>query len=69
MKRWFETQGYALVWWLSLRKGPVARWLHDRWAGYWYRHYCPHPIGNGWTAKACIEAGHCGCENKRTAAY
>lgn len=68
MKRWLETQGYVLVWTLALRKGRVARWLHDRWSGFWYRHYCPCPIASsgGWTARACIRAGNCGCNNHPT---
>lgn len=63
MKRWLEEKGYELVWRLALRKGPVARWLHDCWSGFWYRHYCPHPIIDDLRACACIAAGHCGCSN------
>jgi hypothetical protein len=63
MKRWFEEKGYELVWWLALREGRIARWLHDLWAGLWYQHYCPHPIIHDLKASSCIAAGHCGCSN------
>jgi len=63
MKRWLETRGYLLVWDLALRKGPVWRWLHDAWAGYWYSRYCPYPTHGNWKARACVAAGGCGCNN------
>lgn len=28
------------------------------------RYYCPRPIGKDKTARACIAAGNCGCDNK-----
>jgi len=61
MRRWLETQGYVLVWKLALLNW---RWLHDAWAGFWYRRYCPHPIIHDLTARGCINAGHCGCDNQ-----
>lgn len=64
MIRWFEEQGYVLVWRLALRKGPLGRWLHDRWSDFWYRHYCPYPThGSSLTARSCIGAGLCACNN------
>lgn len=64
MRRWIETQGYVLVWNLALRRGPAWRWLHDTWADFWYRHYCPYPtIDDSLTARACIKAGACSCNN------
>jgi hypothetical protein len=64
MKRWLEEKGYELVWWLALRKGPIGRWAHWTWADFWYRHYCPYPtVKHSLTARACIKAGACGCNN------
>jgi hypothetical protein len=63
MKRWLETQGYAMVYRLAARDGRVGRWLHDRWVDFWYRHYCPHPIKDDCRARACVAAGDCGCSN------
>lgn len=63
MKRWFETQGYMLVYRLAMRRGPIWGWLHDTWAKFWYRHYCPYPVKGNWRACECIAAGECGCEN------
>ena len=32
------------------------------WAIYfWYR--CPYPVSADHSARACIRAGHCGCDN------
>lgn len=65
MKRWFETQGYVAVWWLALRQGPLARWLHDTWSSFFFRRYCPYPtLKDNWTARACVESGCCGCNNQ-----
>jgi len=63
MRRWLEERGYMLVYKLALSELPGARWLHDVWARFWYRHYCPHPIQDNLTARACIDAGTCGCSN------
>lgn len=65
MKRWLETQGYALCFKLAaLRRGKPFGGLEKLWAGIWYRYYCPHPIlGHDNTARACNNAGCCGCLN------
>lgn len=64
MRRWLEKQGYTMVYRLALRKGPAWQWLHDAWAEFWYRRYCPHPVlKDDWRACACVAAGECGCEN------
>jgi hypothetical protein len=44
MRKWFEAQGYVMVYRLAVLNGPIGRWLHDRWCAIWYRYYCPHPI-------------------------
>jgi len=33
------------------------------WAVTYARYYCPRPIGDARTARQCIAAGHCGCDN------
>jgi hypothetical protein len=66
MKRWLETQGYALCVNLAVlrvcRGWPIG-WLENVWAAIWYRYYCPRPAINDWTARACVNAGYCGCNN------
>lgn len=57
MWRWFDDLGYRLC----LR----GSWIYDRWAHVWFRWRCPHPIISDRSARACIAAGHCGCDNKR----
>jgi hypothetical protein len=63
MKRWLETQGYLMVWRLAGYRWPGARWLHDTWAEFWYRHYCPYPTHGNWTARSCVMSCNCSCEN------
>lgn len=29
----------------------------------WFHWYCPYPIIDDYTARACINAGKCGCNN------
>lgn len=41
-------------------------WISRIVATIWFRWYCPYPIGKNWTARQCIEAGNCGCNNKRS---
>ncbi len=33
------------------------------WAATYSRYYCPRPILKNKTARACIAAGYCGCNN------
>lgn len=56
MKRWLIEQGYRIC----LR----GDWIGDLWARFFLRWYCPHPCLDDWTARACIAAGHCGCNNR-----
>ena len=63
MRQWIEAQGYAMVYRLAALEGPAGRWLHDLWAGIWYRYYCPYPIIADNRARACVRAGDCGCSN------
>ena len=68
MRRWLETRGYIfcnqLAVWRVCNRWPVA-WLENIWTGIWYRYYCPRPVIANWTARACVEGCHCGCENQR----
>lgn len=34
------------------------------WGQTYARYYCPRPIGDAKTARQCIAAGHCGCNNQ-----
>jgi hypothetical protein len=29
-----------------------------------FRWYCPRPVLDDWTARACVRAGVCGCNNQ-----
>lgn len=66
MRRWLEQRGYdlcaTLAIWRVCRGWPVA-WLENAWTGIWYRFYCPHPTLDNWTARACVKADCCGCNN------
>lgn len=66
MKRWLEKQGYilctTLAVWRVCNGWPVA-WLENIWTGIWYRYYCPRPVVDDWTARACVCACQCGCSN------
>lgn len=62
MKRALEEFGYRLTWWFYLNHR--CEWLGDLWCKIWFRFYCPHPIIDDMTARACIKAGHCGCNNQ-----
>jgi hypothetical protein len=55
MVRWLEVQGYRLCW--------RGDWITRLWAPIWFRFYCPYPIIEDVSARACIKAGHCGCNN------
>ena len=35
------------------------------WAATYARYYCPRPIIDDKTARACIDAGQCGCDNAK----
>jgi hypothetical protein len=55
MKRAIETFMYGLCWrgdWITRLVGPI-----------WFRWYCPHPVRSDWSARVCIAAGDCGCDN------
>lgn len=57
-----------------MTKRPIITWLYGlTMRGDWitsivapilFRWYCPYPIQDDWTARACIEAGTCGCNNE-----
>lgn len=55
MRKRFEEWGYALCW----REGRIA----GLWARVWYRFYCPYPLTENHSARACIASGNCGCDN------
>lgn len=55
VRRRLEDFGYGLCW-----RGTKLSFL---WCRIWYRFYCPSPIGKNKTARACIAAGECGCDN------
>ncbi len=56
MKRWLEIQAYRLCWF----PGRMSSW----WARIFYRYYCPYPTTDNYRARACVEAGLCGCDNE-----
>lgn len=39
------------------------RWLQDFWWSIKYRFRCPRPIDGHKSARSCINAGLCGCNN------
>lgn len=47
---------YKLAWWASGRR---IDWL----CAIIYRYRCPHPIIDDHSVRACINGGHCGCDN------
>lgn len=53
--RWLDELGYRLCW----KRG----WLASQWARIWYYYRCPYPIIKDHSARACIAAGNCGCDN------
>ena len=55
MRRAFENFMYGL----TMR----GDWISNIVGRIWFRWYCPYPIRKDWTARACIEAGDCGCSN------
>jgi hypothetical protein len=56
MKRAFEEFMYGL----TMRGDWITRIV----APLWFRWYCPHPLRADMTARACVEAGDCGCNNQ-----
>ncbi len=42
----------------------MRRWLEDHWLAVKYRFRCPYPIDGHKSARSCIRAGLCGCDNK-----
>lgn len=68
MKRWFETKGQTFCVWLAVMRvdhGQPWGWLETAWISVWWRYYCPRPwLDHDWTARACVEGGHCGCNNQ-----
>jgi hypothetical protein len=66
MRRWLETFGYSICFRLAALRvfhGWPVGWLESAWTAIWYRYYCPYPIQDNWTARACVRGGHCGCDN------
>jgi hypothetical protein len=66
MKRYLETKGQALCGWLAVMRvyhGQPWGWLEAVWIGVWWRYYCPRPVIDDWTARACANSGNCGCNN------
>lgn len=55
MIRWLDELGYRMCW----RSG----WLATQWARVWYHYRCPYPVIKDHSARACVKAGHCGCNN------
>lgn len=51
----FEEWGYAHAWSIN--------WFWDRFARLWFRYYCPRPVIDDPSAKACVRSGNCGCDN------
>lgn len=66
MPVWLDTLGYVICFRLAAlrvyRKWPVG-WLENLWTGIWYRYRCPYPTIKDHSARACNEAGCCGCSN------
>lgn len=68
MRRWFEIRGQALCTWLAVMRvyhGQPWGWLEAAWVAVWWRYYCPRPLLDDWTARACVNGGCCGCDNQR----
>lgn len=42
-------------------------WVGHAWSAVWYRFYCPYPVIKNPSARACIAAGCCGCNNSKPA--
>ena len=68
MTRLLDWIGYQLViygpWRLTCNADTrIGSWCLDRAGGWVYRDKCPMPIGEVYTASACVEAGQCGCDN------
>jgi hypothetical protein len=55
MMRWIDDLGYRLCWGNS--------WLAYQWSRVWYRYRCPYPVIEDRSARACVAAGCCGCNN------
>lgn len=66
MRRWLERCGYGLcftlAFWRVCKHWPVS-WVEHAWTWVWYRYYCPYPVVDEWTARACVRSGNCGCNN------
>lgn len=68
MKCWMEKKGQSLCIWLAVMRvyhGQPWGWLENIWISIWWRYYCPRPVINDWSAKACVNSGNCGCDNQR----
>lgn len=39
-------------------------WISRVVAPIWFHWYCPYPLSDDWTARACVKSGECGCDNK-----
>lgn len=66
MKRWLEKQGYAFGYWLAVKATyRQGRWrrLELIWNAVWWRYYCPRPVIDDWSVRACIMSCNCGCSN------
>jgi hypothetical protein len=55
MRRKLEIIGYTLC----FGNGRISR----LWSRIFFRWYCPYPLRGDWSARACIKAGDCGCDN------
>lgn len=55
MPDWLDSIGYRLCW--------RSDWVARLWAPVWFRWRCPYPIIKDHSVRACIAAGHCGCDN------
>lgn len=66
VNRWLDEKGYVLCFTLARLRidwGWPFGWLEYVWAGIWYHYRCPYPIIKDHSARACVEAGNCGCNN------
>lgn len=58
IRRRLERKAYEL----TMMRRPD--WLVGLWSLIWFHWYCPRPIIENWTARACVRDGKCGCNNR-----
>lgn len=64
--RWHPLRNRLMPW----RTGELPRWLQgilirsQLLQRLFFRYYCPYPILEDRSARACVEAGKCGCNNQ-----